>query len=142
MNIPKNKTIVNQYSNGENIFLRYPKSKIPYIGYYNIVNGVKYFTGKEYTSNSKSLEKYNLKELTSSVKSLIVKKNNNTNDIRYFYKDIYSSQIMIKEIDVKEYNKFKGNPSSSYQVVSYDPKVQTVEEVNKLMGGLKEFLET
>ena len=62
--IPKNRIVENQYTNGtgigKNLALRFTRSKIPYIGFYSIINGNKYFTGKTYTDKSKPLEKYNI----------------------------------------------------------------------------------
>jgi hypothetical protein len=46
--IPKNKIKENQYTNGtgigNNLSLRFSISKVPYVGFYNIVNGNKFFT--------------------------------------------------------------------------------------------------
>ena len=63
--IPKNRIVEDQYTNGtgigKNLALRFVRSKIPYIGFYNIVNGSKYFTGKTYDEKtSRPLEKYNI----------------------------------------------------------------------------------
>jgi hypothetical protein len=55
--IPKSKIVENQYTNGtgigKNLTLRFVSSKTPYIGFYNIVNGNKYSTGKTFDENSK-----------------------------------------------------------------------------------------
>jgi hypothetical protein len=152
--IPKNKIVENQYTNGtgigKNISLRFVKSKIPYIGFYSIVNGSRYFSGKTYTESSRPLEKYNIIQVAASAVaaagtvatkagSLFDPKNKT---LRYFYKDLTNPSILIKEIDQKAYNELAGPPSMTYQVVSYNSKTQTIEEVNKQMPGLIEFLVT
>jgi hypothetical protein len=69
--IPKSRIKENQYTNGtgigNNLSLRFTVSKVPYVGFYNIINNNKYFTGKVYDTNSKSLEKYNIIQTASSV---------------------------------------------------------------------------
>jgi hypothetical protein len=150
--IPKNRIKENQYTNGtgigNNLSLRFTISKLPYIGYYNIVNGNKYFTGKVYDTNSKSLEKYNIiKTLPSEIAaagSIATRANLDTSigNIRYFYKDLTSSNINIKEINQSSFNQLSGNPSMIYQVISYNSNTQDLEEVNKQMPGLLIFLTT
>ena len=148
--IPKSRIKENQYTNGtgigNNLSLRFTVSKIPYIGFYNIVNGSKYFTGKVYDTNSKSLEKYNIiKTIPSAVAaagSIATGANLNTSirNIRYFYKDLTSSNINIKEINQSSFNQLSGNSSMIYQVISYNPNTQDLVEINKQMPGLLAFL--
>jgi hypothetical protein len=148
--IPKNKIKENQYTNGtgigNNLSLRFTVSKVPYIGFYNIINGNKYFTGKIYDTNSKSLEKYNIIKTNPSViaaaGSIATGKNltDFENQIRYFYKDLTSSSINIKEINQSSFNQLAGNSSMIYQVISYNSNTQTIEDVNKQMPGLLTFL--
>jgi hypothetical protein len=147
--IPQSRILDNQYTNGtginSNIFLRFPNSKIPYIGFYNIVNGIKYFSGKIYNDESKPLEKYNLLEDINkdTIKSVpFVGGTINSNKIRYFYKDLSLPDILIKEIDQKTYNNLNGTISGNYQVISFNSNSQNLEDVNKQMIGLKAFLVT
>ena len=150
--IPKNRLKENQYTNGtgigNNLSLRFTVSKVPYVGFYNIVNGNKYFTGKVYDTNSKSLEKYNIiKTLPSAIAaagSIVTGANLNTSigNIRYFYKDLTSSNINIKEINQSSFNQLSGNSSMIYQVISYNSNTQDLVEVNKQMPGLLTFLTT
>jgi hypothetical protein len=150
--IPKNRIKENQYTNGtgigNNLSLRFTVSKVPYIGFYNIINGNKYFTGKIYNTNSKSLEKYNIiKTIPSAIAasgSIATGINLNTSvkGIRYFYKDLTSSSINIKEINQSSFNQLSGNPSMIYQVISYNSNTQDLVEVNKQMPGLLTFLTT
>ena len=145
--IPKNRIVEDQYTNGtginKNLTLRFVKSKIPYVGFYCIVNNNKYFSGKTYTESSRPLEKYNLFQVAASAVaaagtiatkagSLLDPKNKT---IRYFYKDLTNPNILIKEIDQKAYN-------SDYQVLVYDSEVQTLDDANQQMPGLREFLVT
>jgi hypothetical protein len=152
--IPKNRILENQYTNGtgigKNIALRFTKSKIPYIGFYNVINGTKYFTGKLYTETSKPLEKYNIlataAKVVAAAGSVATQANSllgpKASTVRYFYKDLTSKDVIIKEIDKDAYNKLQSSASLSYQVISFNPKTQTLDEVNKQMPGLREFLVT
>jgi hypothetical protein len=162
--IPKSRIQESLYTNGtsigQNIALRYISDKKPYIGSYNIVNGNKYSTGKTFDDNSKPLEKYNLlAPAASTVAALgsiptlkavsdsgnVLPGNENLpspSSTRYFYKDLGTSNISIKEINKNAYNQLANQPSSNYQVISYDLTTQTLEEVNKQMPGLAAFLGT
>jgi hypothetical protein len=161
--IPKSRIQENLYTNGtgigENIALRYASDKKLYVGLYNIVNGNRYSTGKTFDDNSKSLETYNLLAKTSSAVAAagsiptlkavsnsgnILSGNENlslsSSSIRYFYKDLRTSTINIKEIDKNAYNQLIKPPSPNYQTISYDSNTQTLEEVNNQMPGLTAFL--
>lgn len=148
--IPKSRIKENQYTNGtgigNNLTLRFVISKIPYIGFYNIINGSKYFTGKIYTDKSKPLEKYNLLKAApgaiAAAGSIAIKADTPARNpsIRYFYKDLTAPNILIKEIDQNAYNQLAGSPSMTYQVISYNSATQNIDEVNKQMPGLREFL--
>lgn len=150
--IPQNRIVENQYTNGtgigKNLALRFARSKVPYIGFYSIINGTKYFSGKTYTEKSKPLERYNILQaaagaiatagsIATQANSLLGPK---SETVRYFYKDLTSSNILIKEIDKDAYNKLQGKNPMTSQVIFYNPKTQTLEEVNKQMPGLREFL--
>jgi len=150
--IPQNRIVENQYTNGtgigKNLALRFVRSKIPYIGFYSIINGTRYFSGKSYTEKSKPLERYNIIEtavgviaiagsIATQANSLLGSKSAQT---RYFYKDLTSQNILIKEIDKKAYDTLQGKASMTSQVISYNPNTQSLEEVNKQMPGLREFL--
>jgi hypothetical protein len=154
--VPKNKIVENQYTNGtgigKNISLRFVRSKLPYIGFYCIINGNKYFSGKEYIESSRPLEEYNLLRAATAAAAALAAGSLPTkagsvfsikgNEIRYFYKDLTSSSILIKEIDQSAYNKLASNFTSDYQVISYNPNKQTLDEANQQMPGLREFLVT
>jgi hypothetical protein len=152
--IPKSRIQENLYTNGtgmgENIALRYVSDKKLYVGLYNIVNGNRYSTGKTFDDNSKSLETYNLLAKTSSavaaagsiptLRNSLINPRVPSNSIRYFYKDLRTSTINIKEIDKNAYNQLIKPPSPNYQTISYDSNTQTLEEVNNQMPGLTAFL--
>lgn len=150
--IPKSRIQENLYTNGTgvgvNIALRYISDKKPYTGIYNVVNGNKYSTGKTFDNNSQPLETYNiLSQNTNSILSAgsVPTLGNSllgSKTTRYFYKDLSTSNIVIKEIDKNAYNQLANQPLSNYQVVSYDPNTQTLEEVNNQMPGLAAFLGT
>ena len=150
--IPKSRILENQYTNGtgigKNIALRFVRSKIPYIGYYVVINGNKYFTGRAYNDKSRPLEKYNILaaavSLVAIAGSIAVKANSlsSKNVVRYFYKDLTVKDISIKEIDKDAYNKLAGTLASNYQVISYNSATQSLDEVDKQMPGLRAFLVT
>lgn len=150
--IPKSRIQENLYTNGTgvgvNIALRYISDRKPYTGIYNVVNGSKYSTGKTFDSNSQPLETYNiLSQNTDSILSAgsVPTLGNsllNSGTIRYFYKDLSTSNILIKELTKSAYNQLANQSLSNYQVVSYDPATQTLEEVNSQMPGLAAFLGT
>jgi hypothetical protein len=162
--IPKSKIVENQYTNGtgfgKNVLLRFPNTKKPYIGSYTVINGSKYYSGKEYIESSQLLEQYTLPINPSAVASagsiptlaaisaagVILSGNKNSpstaSPVRYFYKDLTSSNNLIKEIDKKAYDQLAGKLSNNYQVISYNKNTQTLEEVNKQMPGLAAFLGT
>jgi hypothetical protein len=153
--IPKSRIQENLYTNGngigKNIALRYISNKTPYIGFYNVVNGNKYSTGKTFDNNSKSLEIYNpLTTAASKVAAMgsiptsnalsNLRNSSQSSSTRYFYKDLSTSDINIKEINNLSYNQLANQSSSNYQVISYDQNTQTLEEVNSQMPGLTTFL--
>jgi len=152
--IPKSRIQESLYTNGTgigaNIALRYIADKVPYIGFYNIINGNKYSTGKTFDNNSKSLETYDISSTTAStiaaagsvptLKNSLANSNALSPSIRYFYKDLNTSNIIIKEIDKNAYNQLADQPSSNYQVISYNSNTQTLDEVNSQMPGLTAFL--
>jgi hypothetical protein len=149
--IPKSRIIENQYTNGNgvgnNIILRFADTKKPYIGFYTIVNGNKYYSGKTYDKDSKLLEQYKASVNPNAVASagsipLNTFSSNVNNGPRYFYKDLTSPSNLIKEIDRNAYNQLAGKLSNTYQVISYNSNTQTLEEVNKQMPGLAAFLGT
>ena len=149
--IPKSRILENQYTNGtglgKNLALRFVSSKIPYIGFYSVISGTKYFSGAKYTEQSIPLEKYDILAAAASlagVSGIATKANSlvnaNNPGLRYFYKDLTKPDIFIKEIDKDNYNKLNGMSSMTYQVISYNPETQTLEEVNQQMPGLTAFL--
>jgi hypothetical protein len=150
--IPKSRILENQYTNGtgigKNLALRFVRSKIPYIGYYVVINGNKYFTGRAYSDKSKPLEKYNILAaaafVVAAAGSIATKANSlsSKNVVRYFYKDLTVKDISIKEIDKAAYDKLAGTLSPNYQVISYNSATQSLEEVDKQMPGLRAFLVT
>jgi hypothetical protein len=162
--IPKSRIVESQYTNGtgigKNLTLRFVSSKTPYIGFYNIVNGNKYSTGKIFDENSKALEKYNILSTVDSTASKVAAlgsvplvagafqkiqsatQGSSASANRYFYKDLSSPDILIKEVDKSAYDKLTGQPSGNYQVISYNSDNQNLLDVNKQMPGLAAFLGT
>jgi hypothetical protein len=150
--IPKSRILESQYTNGtgigKNLALRFVRSKIPYIGYYVVINGNKYLTGRTYSDKSRPLERYNILaaavSLVAIAGSIATKANSLSSKdvVRYFYKDLTVKDISIKEIDKDAYNKLAGTLASNYQVISYNSATQSLDEVDKQMPGLRAFLVT
>jgi hypothetical protein len=162
--IPKSRIQENLYTNGtgfgKNILLRFPDTKKPYIGFYTVISGAKYYSGKEYVESSQLLEQYTIPINSSAVASagsiptlaavsisgIILSGNENSSSssspIRYFYKDLTSPDNLIKQIDKKAYDQLSDKLSNTYQVISYNKNTQTLEEANKQMPGLAAFLGT
>jgi hypothetical protein len=148
--IPKSRIQENLYTNGtglgNNIRLRFPDTKTPYIGFYVVINGNKYYGGKTYDENSKLLEQYTLPINPSAIASAgsiplnSLTSNANSGGSRYFYKDLTSPDNSIKEIDKKAYDQLSGQLSNTYQVLPYNSNTQTLSEVNQQMPGLAAFL--
>jgi hypothetical protein len=159
--IPKSRIQENQYTNGtgfgKNVLLRFPDTKKPYIGFYTVISGAKYYSGKEYVENSQLLEQYKIPINPStiaaagsiptlvavSISGNVLSGNENlpsSSLIRYFYKDLTSSSNLIKEIDKKAYDQLSGQLSNTYQVISYNRDTQNLPEVNQQMPGLTAFL--
>jgi hypothetical protein len=148
--IPKSRIIENQYTNGtglgKNIRLRFPDTKKPYIGFYTVINGNKYYSGKMYDENSILLEQYRIPINPSTIASAgSIPLNSLTSNIRsggtrYFYKDLTSPDNSIKEIDKKAYDQLSGRLSNTYQVLLYNNTTQSLPEANKQMPGLAAFL--
>jgi len=148
--IPKSRIQENLYTNGtglgKNIRLRFPDTKKPYIGFYTVINGNKYYSGKMYDENSILLEQYRIPINPSTIASAgSIPLNSLTSNIRsggtrYFYKDLTSPDNSIKEIDKKAYDQLSGKISNSYQILSYNSTTQSLPEVNKQMPGLAAFL--
>ena len=150
--IPKSRIQENLYTNGtglgNNIRLRFPDTKKPYIGFYVVINGNKYYGGKTYDENSKLLEQYTLPINPSAIASAgsiplnSLTSNLNSGGSRYFYKDLTSPDNSIKEIDKKAYDQLSGKLSNTYQVLPYNSNTQTLSDANKQMPGLTAFLGT
>ena len=139
--IPKNRQITGKYTDssgvGDNIILRYEISRKDYKGYYNIINGNKYYSGKEYNNQSKPLILVETPQKNTSIplNSGIV-----SEDIRYFQKNLHYSDIRIKEIDKTTYDTLNKSPNSDYQIISYNRNVDSLDVLDKKMKGLKSFL--
>lgn len=148
--IPKSRIIENQYTNGtglgKNIRLRFPDTKKPYIGFYTVINGNKYYSGKMYDENSILLEQYRIPINPSTIASAgsiplnLLTSNIRSGGTRYFYKDLTSPDNSIKEIDKKAYDQLSGRLSNTYQVLLYNNTTQSLPEANKQMPGLAAFL--
>jgi hypothetical protein len=148
--IPKSRIQENQYTNGtgfgKNVLLRFPDTKKPYIGFYTVINGNKYYSGKEYIESSQLLEQYTLPINPSAIASAgsiplnSLTSNANSGGSRYFYKDLTSPDNSIKEINKKAYDQLSGQLSNTYQVLPYNSNTQTLPEANKQMPGLAAFL--
>ena len=163
--IPKNIIVESKYTIGNEYILL--SSYQRYQGYYYEMNG-KYFAGKEFDQNAPELQKIISPKSNSLLKIAsgflfgklsginINQKNTPTSviyqatqedynrgySIRYFYKKINITPIIIKETNKENYDLLINDPL--YQVVSIKwdgVRFNTnLEEAEKQMPGLKAFL--
>ena len=136
--IPADKIFENQYTRGSEFNDSTGKD---YQGYYCVVTGNKYYTGKTYDSKSKPLSPVLIVTPQSNPVSL-PPQNTST---RYFLKKTNEFPISIKEIDEPTYNIYKDN--FFYQSVAvvvpgndFDASDKALDEADKKMPGLKTFL--
>jgi hypothetical protein len=159
MRIPSNLIKKGKYTSGNEFVI--VSSKKTYQGYYYELNN-KFFAGKEFNSNAPELAKIKATEvnllltraatyvygaLSGAVlnnkkpTSFLQGKNNST---RYFIKKLNFNPILIKEVDKITFDQFKIDPIYQTISLSYDPKTGfnsvEIEEANKSMNGLKEFI--
>ena len=100
--IPADKILENQYTKGN----EYVDSTGKYYqGYYCVVLGSKYYTGKTYTTQSRELSKITIAPKATNPTSL-PPQNTST---RYFLKKTNVFPVSIKEVDEATYNIYKDN---------------------------------
>lgn len=159
MKVPTN-IITTGYTTG-NEFV-YPENNNPYIGYYYQINN-SFFQGKEFNNdapqiikkensnkllnNSKTKTYSQIKGITSQ--QLESPKHSylpfsgildNTNSVRYFAKKLNIYPITIKEINETTFYELSNDPF--YQTLSVNfVNIDKVDELDKIMPGLKAFLE-
>jgi hypothetical protein len=161
--IPKNIIVESKYTSGNEYMFKSTQKE--YKGYYYEMNG-KIFAGKEFKINSNELLKINIKNInpllsraTTSVYGLLsnikLKKNNPSSvvyqptqedydrgySIRYFYKKLNTTPIIIKEINQENYDLLINDPL--YQVISirWNEGINNdLTQAEQQMPGLKSFL--
>jgi hypothetical protein len=126
--IPQNKILASQYTVGGEFV--YKSSFLPYRGYYHVFGGVKYFTEKEPTSNSKEIIRPIINQ--QKIDSVISK----PTQTRYVVRVESESPIRYKFIDETTYSRLKS--IKGYQVII----IPAGEDLNLFSNypGLKEFL--
>ena len=136
--IPADKILENQYTKGNEFVDGTGKY---YQGYYCVVTGTKYYTGKTYNNKSQPLSPVVMMQPASLPVSL-PPQNTAT---RYFLKKTNEFPISIKEVDEPTYNTYKDN--FFYQSVAvvvpgndFDASDKALDEADKKMPGLKIFL--
>jgi len=129
--IPADKIQNNQYTRGNEYILN---GKY-YQGYYCIVLGNQYYTGKTYTNRSIRLTKAEVNVEPAKPTSLPPQ----PSLIRYFIKQVNRQPIVIKEVNEDTFNKFKNNPL--YQTIEVKNINPLPIEAELQMPGLKAFLE-
>jgi hypothetical protein len=55
---------------------------------------------------------------------------------------IFGNKKKLEYDDKNAYNQLAGNNSPNYQVISYNPTIQTIDQINQQMPGLRAFLVT
>jgi hypothetical protein len=139
MIIPSNNILTDQYTRGEEFSIK--NTGEIYKGYYCIVQGNKFYTGKIYTSLSEELIKLSQFQ-DNNLPPTSITPEKNLDIIRYFIKKINVFPIIIKEVDK---NTYESLTSSFYAKVSIAGNQiylgsQLLEEAEKKMSGLKSFL--
>jgi len=141
--VPSDKILENQYTKGNEFVDSTGKY---YQGYYCVVLGSKYYTGKTYTVQSKELSKVTIVPKSTEPKSLPPQ----NGPIRYFLKKLNVFPASIKEVNEETFTTFKNNPlyqSAMIKMLNINNRVYTViiddESLNQAeaqMPGLKTFL--
>jgi hypothetical protein len=136
--IPADKVLENQYTRGNEYIDSTGKY---YQGYYCVVLGSKYYTGKTYTVQSKELAKVIAAPKPQTPTSLPPQVGAPK---RYFLKKTNVFPISIKEVDEQTYNNYSNDPLYQSVVVSRGTVFRGSTELDKAetqMPGLKTFLE-
>jgi hypothetical protein len=136
--IPADKILENQYTRGNEFIDSTGKD---YRGYYCIVTGNKYYTGKVYDNNSKPLSPVLI--TTPPAKPTSLPPQNTFT--RYFLKKTNEFPMSIKEVDEPTYIAYKDN--FFYQSVAvavpgsdFGASNKALDEAETQMPGLKIFL--
>lgn len=160
MRIPKNIIQTSKYTSGKEFV--YKLTQTPYQGYYYVLNNL-FYVGKEYSQDAPELIKitqsnsllYNSKTAIFSaisgissqflkipkVKSIQTSARDNSVETRYFNQQINIQPILIKEISKETYESIQ--EVSLYKttfVGNYNGTIQTLDQADKQMPGLKAFL--
>jgi hypothetical protein len=165
MKIPSNIITTGKYTIGDEFVL--PNTNEPYIGYYYEING-SFFQGKSFNANApKIIKKQDSNKLLDNPKTktyaqlanvtsqqLAIPKYSylpffsfiatdyDEGDIRYFIKQLNFSPILIREVNVTTFQSLINNPL--YQTLAVGvggADFSRLDELDKLMPGLKAFLE-
>jgi hypothetical protein len=158
MKIPTN-IITTGYTIG-NEFI-YPENNNPYVGYYYKINN-SFFQGKVFNSNAPQIiKKENSNKLLNNPKTKTYSQIkgitsqqlespeynylpfsgilNNPNSVRYFVKKVNVYPIIIKEVNEDTFQELSSDPF--YQTISVNfINIDKVDELDKIMPGLKDFL--
>ena len=160
MRIPKNIIETSKYTSGKEFV--YKLTQTPYQGYYYVLNNL-FYVGKEYNQDAPELIKitqsnpllYNSKTAIFSIisgissqflkipkiKSIQTSVRDNSVETRYFSQQINIQPIIIKEISKETYESIQ--EVSLYKttfVGNYNGNIQTLDQADKQMPGLKSFL--
>jgi hypothetical protein len=152
MRPPSNIIMLNKYTIGDEFVLA--SSKVNYQGYYYEFQG-KFFIGKTFdafspeivkkesvnSNQSGSFTSLPLNNLTGPI-NLAFDQQENESSFRYFTKQVNTNPILIKEISIETFKDLQSNPL--YQTLAIPIEViedpVTLERLNKIMLGIKDFL--
>jgi len=157
MRIPANVIETGKYTSGGEFV--YKSNQSPYKGYYYILND-RFFEGKEYKADAQEIIQikesntllYRLATAAFSLASGITSQSLRQRPvpsvqsniegvftpIRYFSRKVNIKPIIIKEISKETYDALQGDPL--YQTTFVGPD-QSIDQAEKQMPGLKDFLE-
>lgn len=161
MKIPSNIIVKNQYTIGDEFVD--PTTNISYQGYYYELNG-SFFQGKEFNPSSpKLIRKTDENTLLNDPKTSTFSQVSGITSqqlqpppittvpisisteyrTKFFIKQLNTDPPLIKRIDEETYKSLKASSPPLYQVIfvgTFENQILTLEEANRQMPGLKNYL--
>jgi hypothetical protein len=161
MKVPNNIIIKNQYTIGDEFVD--PTTNKPYQGYYYELNG-SFFQGKEFNPSSpKLIKKTNENTLLNNPKTSTFSKVSGITsqqlqppsiisapirissnyESNFFVKQLNTDPPLIKRINEETYRSLRASSPPLYQVIfigTFENQTLTLEEANRQMPGLKDYL--
>ena len=160
--IPKNIIIEAKYTQGNEYM--YTNTQNPYQGYYYELND-KIFAGKEFSVDANELQRITPSNINtfltkastyvygvlSGIKlnntipaSIVAGNSDKIGGLRYFYKKINVTPMIIRETNEETYKNLNNDPSYQFVTVLYDefnlPDQNSLNNAEKQLPGIKDFI--